>query len=234
MRAEDWDIGQTPPMALGVEAAGIVTWELAALDEPRHEDRTAIEVRYRVIDRQALRGVVLPLQEPQDRGVTLDAGPRTSRRKGSGDPRLAVTPIDSEDVGLVHAELGRRDGVDAVAIPEMGEKPRRNGLVVHSRAEALQIHQRLGVALPSLPGVAPDNLLEAGVLGHGQASPSHPRPPVTRRWKMACDIDDREGESPLPMEPRVGRMFHSSATGRPREPSLPEALGLCQAASPTR
>jgi hypothetical protein len=31
---------------------------------------------------------------------------------------------------------------------------------------------------------------------------------------MACDIDDREGESPSPMEPRLGRMFHSSATGR--------------------
>ena len=27
-------------------------------------------------------------------------------------------------------------------------------------------------------------------------------------------MDDREGESPLPTEPRLGRMFHSSATGR--------------------
>jgi hypothetical protein len=34
---------------------------------------------------------------------------------------------------------------------------------------------------------------------------------------MACDIDDREGESPSPMEPRPGRMFHSSATGHRRE-----------------
>src|ERR1700722_1011841 len=34
---------------------------------------------------------------------------------------------------------------------------------------------------------------------------------------MACDFDDREGESPSPMEPRLGRMFHSSATGRRRE-----------------
>jgi hypothetical protein len=25
---------------------------------------------------------------------------------------------------------------------------------------------------------------------------------------MACDSDDREGESPSPMEPRLGRMFH--------------------------
>ena len=48
---------------------------------------------------------------------------------------------------------------------------------------------------------------------------------------MACDIDDREGESPSPMEPRLGRMFHSSATGR-REQTLPEALGLRQALHP--
>jgi hypothetical protein len=34
---------------------------------------------------------------------------------------------------------------------------------------------------------------------------------------MACDIDDREGESPSPMEPRLGRTFRSSATGRRRE-----------------
>jgi hypothetical protein len=38
---------------------------------------------------------------------------------------------------------------------------------------------------------------------------------------MACDIDDREGESPSPMEPRLGRMFHSSATGRRREQLFP-------------
>jgi hypothetical protein len=81
--------------------------------------------------------------------------------------------------------------------------------------------------------VAANNLLEAGVLRHGQASPSHPRPPVTRLWMMACDIDDREGESPSPMEPRLGRMLPGSATGRRREHTIPEALGLCQAASPT-
>jgi len=49
---------------------------------------------------------------------------------------------------------------------------------------------------------------------------------------MACDIDDREGESPSPMEPRLERMFHSSATGRRRERTLPEALGLRQAVQP--
>ena len=52
--------------------------ELDAFDEPRHEDRAAIEVRYRIVDRQALRGIVLPLQESQDRGVALDTGTRPS------------------------------------------------------------------------------------------------------------------------------------------------------------
>lgn len=45
---------------------------------------------------------------------------------------------------------------------------------------------------------------------------------------MACDIDDREGESPSPMEPRLGRVLHSSATGRRRGSSLAEARGLRQ------
>ena len=145
--------------------------ELDAFDEPGHEDRAAVEVRYRIIDRQALRGKAMPLQESQDRGVALNTGTRPSGGKGVGDPRVTVLPVDAEDVGFVHAELGRRDRVYAVAIPEMGEKPLSNGLVVHSRAETLEIGQRFGVALPSFLGVAPDNLLEAGVLGHGQASP---------------------------------------------------------------
>jgi hypothetical protein len=49
---------------------------------------------------------------------------------------------------------------------------------------------------------------------------------------MACDIDDREGESPSPMEPRLGRMSHSSATGRRREQTLSEAPALRQALHP--
>src|SRR5580658_8850306 len=49
---------------------------------------------------------------------------------------------------------------------------------------------------------------------------------------MAWDLDDREGESPSPMEPRPGRMFHSSATGRRRDQTLPEAPGLRQAPHP--
>ena len=145
--------------------------ERGAVNEPRHEDRAAIEVRYGIIDRQALRGIVLPLQESEDRGVALNAGPRPSGGKRAGDPWPAVIAVDAEHVRLVHAELRRRGRVNAVAIPEMGQQPLGDGLVVHPRAETLDIRQRFGVALPSLLGVAPDNLLEAGVPGHGQASP---------------------------------------------------------------
>ena len=49
---------------------------------------------------------------------------------------------------------------------------------------------------------------------------------------MACDTDDREGESPSPMEPPLGRTLHSSATGRRRQHTIPQPLGLCQAAAP--
>src|SRR5271170_2916796 len=45
-----------------------------AFNKPRHEHGAAIEVRYGIIGRQALRGVVLPLQVPEDRRVAL--GPR--------------------------------------------------------------------------------------------------------------------------------------------------------------
>jgi Putative manganese efflux pump len=45
-------------------------------------------------------------------------------------------------------------------------------------------------------------------------------------------MNDREGKSPLPMELRLGRMFHSLATGRRREQTLPEALSLRQAHHP--
>ena len=45
---------------------------------------------------------------------------------------------------------------------------------------------------------------------------------------MACDIANREGKSPSPMEPRLGRMFHSSATGRRRGATFTKALNLSQ------
>src|SRR5207244_4328674 len=94
----------------------------------------------------------------------------------------------------------------------------------HAGLEALQIGHRLRVALPGLGGVAPYDLLETGVLGHvGKPPLQHPRPPATRCCEMACDIDDREGQSPSPMEPRLGRALHSSATGRRRAATLPDA-----------
>jgi len=58
------------------------------------------------------------------------------------------------------------DGDYAVTVAEVGEEPLSNGFVVHALTEALEICQRFGVALPSLLGVAPDNLLETRVLGH--------------------------------------------------------------------
>ena len=65
--------------------------EPGALDEPRHQHRAAIEVRYRIVDRQALRGIVVLLQEPEDRGVALSAGTRPSggnARATHGSPSL--------------------------------------------------------------------------------------------------------------------------------------------------
>ena len=109
-----------PPM-LARTAGSTILLEPGAFNEPRHEDRAAIEVRYRIIGRQALRGIVLPLQESQDRGVALSTGTRPGGGKRAGDPRVAVPPVDAEDVGLVHTELRRRDRVNAVAIPQMSE-----------------------------------------------------------------------------------------------------------------
>jgi hypothetical protein len=43
--------------------------------------------------------------------------------------------------------------------------------MVHSRAEALEISQRFGVALTGVLRVVPYNFLETAVLRHGQASP---------------------------------------------------------------
>ena len=86
-------------------------WVYLLVYEPRHEDRAAIEVRYGVIGRQALRGTVLPLQESQDRGVALDTGTRPGGGERAGDPRAAVIAVDAEHVGLVHTELRRRDRV---------------------------------------------------------------------------------------------------------------------------
>src|ERR1700691_2416428 len=72
--------------------------ELGAFDEPRHEDRAAIEVRYGIVGSDALRRIVLPLQESQDRGVALNTGTRPSGGKRAGDPRAAVIAVDAEHV----------------------------------------------------------------------------------------------------------------------------------------
>jgi len=49
---------------------------------------------------------------------------------------------------------------------------------------------------------------------------------------MACDTDDREGKSPSPMEPRLGQMFHSSATGRRRAQLFTTRTALVKHTSP--
>ena len=48
----------------------------------------------------------------------------------------------------MHTELRRRNRVYAVTIPEMGEKPLSNGLVMHSRTETLDIRQRFVATFP--------------------------------------------------------------------------------------
>lgn len=53
---------------------------------------------------------------------------------------------------------------------------------------------------------------------------------------MACDIDNREGKSPSLLEPRLGRMLHSSATGRRHHELFPgtDALSSRLAAAPAK
>jgi hypothetical protein len=122
----------------------------------------------------------MPLQEPQDGGVALNARSWTGGGKRARDPRIAVGPIDPENLCLVHADFGGRHGVDAVVIPNMREHVLGGGFVDHPIFETLEIDKRLGVALPGCPGVTPDNLIETPVPGHEQASSVHPRPPATR------------------------------------------------------
>src|SRR6202012_6016295 len=93
------------------------------------------------------------------------------------NPGLTVMTVTANEVVLVHAQPRRRDRVDAVAIPEMNDQPLAGGLVVHPRTQTLEAGQRLGVALPRLFRMAPDDLLEAGVPGHRQASSYTPPSP---------------------------------------------------------
>ena len=204
-----------------------------ALDEPGDEDRAPLEVGHRVLDCETFRGVVVPLQESQDRGVTLGTGPRTGGVERTRDPRVAVVAVDAEDVGGVHAELRRRSRVDAVPAPQMREQAVGGGFVVHARTESLEVGQGFGVALPGLPGVAPDDLLEAGVLGHGNKPPLNTFVPQRRgvgEWLVVSTTE--RANSPSPMEPRLGRMLHSSATGRRRAGTFAEQPGIRQVLHP--
>ena len=199
-----------------------------ASDALSDEDGRAVERRHRVVHCEPLSRVVLPLEEPQDSRVAFNPGLRASRRKHTRNPWVAVTAIDAEDVVVMPAGLRRGDGVDAIVIPDMGEQALGGRLMEQPRIEALEIGERFRVALTSVLRVAPDHLLETAVLGHGQASSLHPRPPATRCLEMACDIDDREGNSPSPMEPRLGRTFQRSATGRRRDAIVPDQSRECQ------
>jgi hypothetical protein len=98
---------------------------------------------------------------------------------------------------MVLTGLRRGDRVDAVVIPEMGDQTLTDGLVKHPGLEPFKVGERFGVALTGVVRVAPDNLLETAVLGHGQASSFHPRPPVTRVLRDGLDIDNREGNFPF-------------------------------------
>jgi hypothetical protein len=75
----------------------------------------------------------MSLEEPQDRRVALMLALGQAGGKHAGDPRISVAPVDAEDVVVVLADLGRGDGVDAVAIPEMGDQILGDGLMGHPR-----------------------------------------------------------------------------------------------------
>src|SRR5580704_3513808 len=154
--------------------------ERPAGDESGDEDGRVVERRHRVVGREPLRRVVVPLQEPQDRGIAFDAGPRAARRERARNPRVAIAALNAKDVVMVLTGLRRGDRVNAVVIPEMGDQTLTDGLVKHPGLEPFKVGERFGVALTGVVRVAPYNLLETAVLGHRQASSFHPRPPATR------------------------------------------------------
>ena len=150
--------------------------ERGAGDESGDEDGRVVECRHRVVDREPLRRVVVPLEEPQDRRIAFDAGPRAGRRERARNPGVAVAAINAKDMVMMLARFRRDDGVDAVVIPEMGDQTLSDGLVRHPGLEPFKIGERLGVALTGFLSVAADDLLETAVPGHGQASSLHLRP----------------------------------------------------------
>ncbi len=121
--------------------------ERPAGDESGDEDGRVVERRHRVVGREPLRRVVVPLEEPQDRGIAFDAGPRAGRRERARNPRVAVAAVNAKDVVMVLTGLRRGDRVDAVVIPEMGDQTLTGGLVKHPGLEPFKVGERLGVAL---------------------------------------------------------------------------------------
>jgi hypothetical protein len=95
--------------------------EQPAGDESGDEDGRVVERRHGVVGREPLRRIVVTLQEPQNRGIALDAGPRASRRERARNPRVAVAAFNAKNVVMVLTGLRRGDPLNAVMIPEMGE-----------------------------------------------------------------------------------------------------------------
>ena len=110
----------------------------------------------------------MPLQEPQNRGIAFDASPRAARRERARNPRVAVAAVNTKDVVMVLTGLRSGDRVNAVVIPEMGDKTLSGGLVKHSGLEPFKVGERLGVALTRFLGVAANDLLEAAVFGQNK------------------------------------------------------------------
>jgi hypothetical protein len=147
--------------------------ERPAGDESGDEDGRVVAHRHRVVGRE-------PLQEPQDRGIAFDAGSWARRRERARNPRVAVAAVNAKDVIMVVAGLRRGDRIDAVMILEMGVHTLTDRLVKHPGLELFKVGERFGIALTRFLSVAAGDLLETAVLGHGQASSLHPRPPATR------------------------------------------------------
>ena len=139
---------------------------MLAVDEVGDQHRASLEVRYGVVDRQALSRVVAAGKEPQDAGVAFGPGPRPSGRERPSDPRVPVGSVHPEHIGAVNADLRRSHSVDAIATPQVRDEAVGGRVVEHARLEALEIGERFGVALAGLVRVSADDLLEVAGLRH--------------------------------------------------------------------
>jgi len=120
----------------------------------------------------------VPLQKPQNRGIAFDTASRTGWRECARYPGVAIAAVDPKHVVVVLTRLRRGGRVDAVAITEMPDQTFTGGLMKYAGLEFFEAGERPGVALTRFLGVAAE---------------------------MACDICDREGKSPSPMELLLGR-----------------------------